>query len=236
MPAWNQLCQHSRGSVRSGGFLWQRAFLAFTTTFSCSRNDASPTTSSILVNMESNMVMLTLLASFSQTLTHLIHAVMWYISVCLSECLMRIFMHFTVVSWPFLYSVVLWFSQILPLSSFWKLCGRFWSLNSFVQCTKPSSLTAIPLSEMLFWPWDFTASASLQTFLFCVSRNVLVFLWLCFSFCVFSQVIFLILSYQSLHLVITTAVINIFILTVDQMTMCDVKGVSHSDKPKESFL
>lgn len=23
---WNQLCQHSRGSVRSGGFLWQRAF------------------------------------------------------------------------------------------------------------------------------------------------------------------------------------------------------------------
>lgn len=58
--AWNQLCQHSRGSVRSGGFLWRRAFPVFTSTFSCSHNDTSPATSSILVNMDSNMVMLTL--------------------------------------------------------------------------------------------------------------------------------------------------------------------------------
>lgn len=55
--AWSQLCQHSRGSVRSGGLL-------LTATFSCSHNDTSPTTSSILVNMESNMVMLTSLASY----------------------------------------------------------------------------------------------------------------------------------------------------------------------------
>lgn len=62
--AWSQLCQHSRGSVRSGGLL-------LTATFSCSHNDTSPTTSSILVNVESNMVMLTSLARH-------IWAVMWY--------------------------------------------------------------------------------------------------------------------------------------------------------------
>ena len=28
--AWNQLCQHSRGSVRSGGFLWQGTTTTFT--------------------------------------------------------------------------------------------------------------------------------------------------------------------------------------------------------------
>lgn len=37
--AWNQLCQHRRTLVRSGGLLWQRAYLSLTSTFSCSYND-----------------------------------------------------------------------------------------------------------------------------------------------------------------------------------------------------
>ncbi len=32
------------------------------------------------------------------------------------------------------------------------------------------------------------------------------------------------------------ALINIFILTVDQMTMCEVKGVASNDKPIVSSL
>lgn len=81
--AWNQLCQHSRGfgSVRWVS-LAKSILPTFTTTLSCSHNDTSTTTSSILVNVESNMVMLTSLASFCQTLTHLIRAVMWYFAVC----------------------------------------------------------------------------------------------------------------------------------------------------------
>lgn len=32
-----------------------------------------------------------------------------------------------------------------------------------------------------------------------------------------------------------TAPINIFILTIEQMTTCDVKTVIHSDKPTENY-
>lgn len=123
--AWNQLCQHSRVSVRSGGFLWQNAFPGFTTTLSCSRNDTSPTTSSILVNMDSNMVMLTLPASFCQstdTFNTRCHVILCSVFVRMSdEGLNALCCGFL----DFSFSNVLWFSQILPLSSFLKLRVRF---------------------------------------------------------------------------------------------------------------
>jgi len=65
---------------------------------SCSHNDTSATTSSILVHMEPNMAVSTLRAGSGQTPTPLLQTVIRYLAACLSECLMRIFMHFAVVS------------------------------------------------------------------------------------------------------------------------------------------
>ncbi len=39
------------------------------------------------------------------------------------------------------------------------------------------------------------------------------------------------LTFQDLK----AAIINIFLLTMDQMTTCNVKGVSHSDEPTENY-
>ncbi len=40
---------------------------------------------------------------------------------------------------------------------------------------------------------------------------------------------------DSILKVIKAALINIFTLTKDKMSMCNVKGVSHRDKPTENF-
>lgn len=80
VSAWNQLCQHpppTRASAGPGGFLWQRAPLHISSTTS---STTSATTSSVPVNMQC-----ALLASFGQTLTHLVHTAIRYLPVGSSE-------------------------------------------------------------------------------------------------------------------------------------------------------
>lgn len=94
--AWNQLCQHNRGTVCPGGFFWRKCIpwlhshLQLLSVRHFARHLIHPGLQGIKHCYFSNSV--------CQAQTLLIRSVIGYFAEHLSECLMRIFLLFAVVS------------------------------------------------------------------------------------------------------------------------------------------